>query len=65
VTRIAQGFWDAPAVTGLWLWYRMLLWQRRANGRRQLAAMDARMLADIGVTRAAAEREANKPFWKR
>ena len=64
VTRIAQGFWDAPAVIGLWLWYRLLSWQRRADSRRRLAAMDSRMLADMGITREAAEREAKKPFWQ-
>ncbi len=63
--RIAQGLWDAPAVIGLWLWYAMLVWQRRANHRRLLAAMDDRQLADIGVSRSDANREAAKPFWKR
>ncbi len=64
VTRIAQGFWEAPAVIGLWLWYRLLVWQSRADSRRRLAAQDTRMLNDMGITREAAEREVNKPFWR-
>ena len=39
-------------------------WRRRSKGRAQLAALDARMLADIGVSRADAEFLANKPFWR-
>ena len=31
--------------------------------RRQLAAMDQRMLADIGISRAEAQEEANRAFW--
>jgi uncharacterized protein YjiS (DUF1127 family) len=31
--------------------------------RRQLAAMDQRMLADIGISQAEAQEEANRPFW--
>lgn len=37
-------------------------WRRRRS-RNHLAAFDDHMLKDIGVTRAEAEREANKPFW--
>jgi len=43
---------------------RILLWQERARGRRELEALDARMLKDIGLTRIDALREADKPFWK-
>jgi len=39
-------------------------WSERAQGRRRLAALDDRMLADIGISRADAEREASKPFWR-
>lgn len=38
-------------------------WIDRARERRALAKLDCRMLADIGVTRADAETEADKPFW--
>jgi uncharacterized protein YjiS (DUF1127 family) len=40
---------------------------REAWGRRRsrtcLSQLDDRMLKDIGVTRAEADWEANKPFW--
>lgn len=41
----------------------MLRWYDRARQRRQLKNMDARMLDDIGVTRAQADAEARKPGW--
>lgn len=37
---------------------------RRHRSRTHLATLSDRMLKDIGVTRAEAEFEANKPFWK-
>jgi len=40
------------------------LWADRARQRRRLAAMDDRLLSDIGVTRVEAERECEKPFWR-
>ena len=42
-------------------------WRRaiaRARQRRALAALDDRLLRDIGGTRAAARFEARKPFWR-
>lgn len=39
-------------------------WQERAGQRRQLMALDARMLHDIGLCRTTAIDEAAKPFWK-
>ena len=41
----------------------LLSWQERARQRTSLAEMDDRMLADIGLSRADAEREAARPFW--
>src|SRR5690348_10999036 len=38
-------------------------WRNRARERRALAELDDRLLADIGVTRADAERECAQPFW--
>ncbi len=43
---------------------RLLTWQRRANERRHLMRLDDRMLADMGITRADAEHEYRKPFWR-
>ncbi len=39
-------------------------WRRRARDRAQLAALDDRMLKDIGLTRTDAEFLSNKPFWR-
>jgi len=40
------------------------LWNSRARERRHLAQLDDDMLKDIGVSRAEAEIESRKPFWK-
>jgi uncharacterized protein YjiS (DUF1127 family) len=40
------------------------LWRDRARQRRQLATLDDRMLADIGITRCDVMRECDKPFWE-
>ena len=34
------------------------------NSRKALDALDENMLKDIGITRAEAEKEAAKPFWR-
>lgn len=36
----------------------------RARERRQLMHLDARLLRDMGLTRAQARSEAEKPFWR-
>ena len=36
----------------------------RHKSRRMLAALDDRMLADIGLSRADADNEATQPFWR-
>ncbi len=43
---------------------KLRLWKTRLDGRRELRALDDHMLADIGLTRAEADYEAAKPFWK-
>ncbi len=40
-----------------------LMW-RTWQSRRRITELDARLLKDIGVSYAEAEREANKPFWR-
>lgn len=37
---------------------------RRHRSRRDLLALDDRMLKDIGISRADAFREGDKPFWR-
>ena len=43
---------------------QIMLWQERTRSRQQLAALDERMLQDIGIDRAAADREASQAFWR-
>jgi len=40
------------------------LWRRRAQERQALRAMSLRDLRDIRLTRAEAQREIQKPFWR-
>jgi uncharacterized protein YjiS (DUF1127 family) len=53
----------APSA-GVRLIDRLLAWQDRATQRRQLAELDASLLADIGLSRASADHEAGKAFWR-
>jgi len=39
-------------------------WRRRSRDRAELAALDDRTLADIGLSRGDAEFLVNKPFWR-
>lgn len=40
------------------------VWRDRIRQRREIARLDDRMLADIGLSQIEASREANKPFWQ-
>jgi uncharacterized protein YjiS (DUF1127 family) len=42
----------------------LLTWQRRADDRGRLATLDPRLLSDMGISEAAAAREAAIPFWR-
>ena len=55
----------APAEAGLFasVWETLCFWQTRIQGRTRLAALDDRMLKDIGLSRSQAYRETAKPFW--
>lgn len=50
------------------IYYRWRLtvrsWTERQRQRQALAALDDRLLADIGVTRYEVAREVAKPFWR-
>ena len=43
---------------------RMRLWRSRSRERTELAHMSDLDLADIGLSRADAEAEVGKPFWR-
>ena len=50
-------------------WYLRLFatlaqWQRNAHTRQQLAQLDARALADVGITPAERCMELERPFWR-
>jgi uncharacterized protein YjiS (DUF1127 family) len=53
--RCAQGLREAA--------WRLAGLLARRRSRRALAALDDRLLRDIGLTRVQAEREAAKSFW--
>lgn len=42
----------------------LLTWQRRMVSRRQLARLDARLLADAGISETERYAELSKPFWR-
>ena len=44
-------------------WARLVLMRRAAETRRELGTLNPRLLADIGVTRAEAAREAERWPW--
>lgn len=46
------------------LWSQFVLWRQRARQRRQLATLSDRQLDDIGISRAQADCESAKPFWR-
>lgn len=39
-------------------------WQRNVRTRRQLAALDDRQLADVGISHSERQDELDKPFWR-
>lgn len=42
---------------------RLRRWRQLYYERKLLASLDSRMLRDIGISRAEAERESARPFW--
>ncbi|GFM50040.1 DUF1127 domain-containing protein [Pseudomonas capsici] len=54
----AQAAWPLRVLANL------MLWQRRLSSRHQLARLDARLLADAGITEAQRYEELSKPFWR-
>jgi uncharacterized protein YjiS (DUF1127 family) len=53
-----------PSFGWLALSSTLALWRERRRSRRQLADLDSRALADIGVSHAEQWAECCKPFWK-
>jgi len=62
-------FFDHSQSTGssalpLRVFSTLMLWQRRIVSRSQLARLDARLLADAGISEAQRQAELSKPFWR-
>lgn len=55
--------WSAVRARAGAFWTRLVLMRRAAETRRELGSLNPRLLADIGVTRAEAEREAERWPW--
>ena len=53
---------ETPALVAGYLTIKR--WIERTRQRRALASLDDAMLRDIGITRAEAARECEKPFWR-
>lgn len=43
---------------------RLQAWRQNSRTRQQLAQLDARQLADAGITQAERDSELDKPFWR-
>lgn len=46
------------------LFDRLAIWNERRRQRRALEALPDHLLSDIGISRADADYEAEKPFWR-
>jgi uncharacterized protein YjiS (DUF1127 family) len=55
---------DALSDAADWVIGTLREWRRRSRDRAELATLDHRMLADIGLTEADRDFFTNKPFWK-
>lgn len=64
VARGAQSGVSSPFSLLRDLLSTLLLWHERARQRHHLGRLDARMLADLGLTRSDVESELAKPFWR-
>lgn len=65
-SSIAPRTLAVDAMIGIGSEFAQLLkvWRERNRQRREIARLDDRMLADIGLSRMEATREANKAFWQ-
>jgi uncharacterized protein YjiS (DUF1127 family) len=57
---------EPPWATHLWpsVVSTLTLWRQRSRSRRQLALLDDRTLADVGISRAEQWQESRKRFWQ-
>ncbi len=64
VPRTVGGFVKRLSSLPLAILGTLLIWQERSRQRHLLASLDDRLLSDVGLSRADAEREAAIPFWR-
>ncbi len=62
--RGARGFVSSLFRLPLTVLDRWYVWQQRIEDRNRLRHLDNRLLADMGLHRADADREAALPFWR-
>ena len=62
-TASSHGWWSAMRARAGAFRTRLAMMRRAAETRRELGGLNPRLLADIGVTRAEAEREAERWPW--
>ena len=60
----ANAVWHVTCTIAVAVPEALIAWQTRAQARGALRLMDERLLRDMGIDRAEAFHEANKPFWK-
>jgi uncharacterized protein YjiS (DUF1127 family) len=58
-----RGLLPALRRAGAWLVLGLLRWQELNRQRHSLLQLDDRMLKDLGLSRADAQREGLRPFW--
>lgn len=61
----AAKIWNIPTALLVHLFKGLIIWQRRCETRDRLAALDDRLLKDIGMPRDVRDREVAKPLWRR
>lgn len=60
---VASIQFSRPAPAPRSLLARLFAWREEARQKARLRLLDDRLLSDIGVTRAEAEAEADRPAW--
>jgi uncharacterized protein YjiS (DUF1127 family) len=63
-TSLCEELWSTPEGRLAAAVEQVLVWHDRARQRRALLRLTDDMLADIGISRTAALREAGKAFWR-